>query len=317
MYIDPIWYRNTQTNTQQHNICFLVIGVLQINIMDCLNCNAALPDDAEYCHSCGAAVQKQSDELGTTRPGRAPTEGASQASNRGVTSPPQQSSVEQKQPRYSEQQPQQQRRTRETNGDGGLVSQIKPLGGVIGGVIAFIIALIINSALFVLEATSVPGGSTSGGVVSQVAAQFSDGQVVSLFGWLFYNAHTIGVSFSSAGESQTLNILDEIYRGLPANVSTVPQVLYTIVPILVLLLAGYILARGAQSAGSGAVRGVSVTAGYLILAIGGGLTVFASSTRGISASPELGSTVIIMGIVFPVIAGGVGGALAGQTPNSR
>jgi len=279
--------------------------------MDCRNCSAALPRDAEYCQSCGAAVQRQPDEPNRAQSGGA-AGGDSSAAESAVGSP-QQSSAERGQSQYPEQQPQQRRQPASRNGGAGFVSQVRPLGGAVGGAVAFLIAFVINSALFIFEATSVPNSPASGDVVSQLAGSFSGGQVVSLFGWLFYNAHTVGVSVGSAAEGQTINILNRLYQQLPAGVSTVPQVLYTVVPILTLLLVGYILGRGARTAGTGAVRGVSVTVGYLILAVGGGVTVFTASTGVASAGPDLGSTVILMGVVFPVVAGGAGGALAGQT----
>lgn len=282
--------------------------------MKCQNCGTELPSDAKYCQACGEEIHAHPGAEEPAQPGNAPAQGAADTSAEHVGTPSQQPSAPQNSPQ-SGQGAQQRRQPPSTNTANGLASQIRLLPGAIGGAVAFVLALVVNSALFFFELTSIPEAETagiSGNLLSQLAEEFAAGEVVSFFGWLFYNAHTVEISAGSGAQGQTVNILDRFYTLLlPDAALTVPKILYTVVPILVLLLFGYLLGRGARGASAGAVRGASVAIGYLIFAVAGGMTVFSVSIGSGSASPALGLTVLMMGLAFPVVAGGVGGALAG------
>lgn len=279
--------------------------------MKCQNCGTESPSDAKYCQACGEEIHSHTGAEEPAQPGNAPAQGAADTSGEHVGTPSQQPSAPQNPPQ-SGQGGQQRRQQSSTNTANGLASQIRLLPGAIGGAVAFVLALVVNSALFFFELTSIPEATGIGGnLLSQLAETFGGGEVVSLFGWLFYNAHTVEISAGSGAQGQTVNVLDRFYAQLPDAALTVPKILYTVVPILVLLLFGYLLGRGARGASAGAVRGASVAIGYLILAVAGGMTVFSVSTGIGSAGPALGLTVLMMGLAFPVVAGGVGGALAG------
>jgi hypothetical protein len=99
------------------------------------------------------------------------------------------------------------------------------------------------------------------------------------------------------------------------------ETLPTLIPIVVLFSAGFGLAaqRNCTDIGSGAITGATVVTGYLPLILATSFLfnwTSSFSNRGISVtfsiSPELASSFIFAGICYPIIIGGVGGAVASQ-----
>jgi len=89
---------------------------------------------------------------------------------------------------------------------------------------------------------------------------------------------------------------------------------FTLLPVILLVAAGYVAASRTARGTSGTVAGTSVAIGYLALAIvsilvavflaggsgGSGLTLNAQSVLGL----------LLTGVAFPVVFGAVGGAIA-------
>lgn len=140
-------------------------------------------------------------------------------------------------------------------------------------------------------------------------------------GWVFYAAHFVEteISISAAGQSQT-EALNPLTDGSAASgiTSTVPEFVYYVVPLVVLVGAGYVAARhygGTPSTEAAAAAGASVVAGYLVLgAVGWWAFTESQSTELGSASvgPVLLMSVVLLGIAYPVICGGLGGVLSNQ-----
>ena len=125
-----------------------------------------------------------------------------------------------------------------------------------------------------------------------------------LVGWTLYDAHavrsTVPVPF---GGRETVSLI--------GRVDAVPVALY-LLPVAVLLAAGAavaILAAG-QGPRRGAVAGATVVAGYLPLAVAGAF-LFAVEVGDGSAGPTLVTAVALAGLVYPLVLGSLGGALAG------
>lgn len=90
---------------------------------------------------------------------------------------------------------------------------------------------------------------------------------------------------------------------------------WTIIPIIVLLVSGYYVGSNYDGSSSGFVAGASVTVGYLILTILGFLLLLAMGGGGSQANMgvQIGQLIvgiIFTGIIFPVVFGGIGGAIA-------
>lgn len=124
-------------------------------------------------------------------------------------------------------------------------------------------------------------------------------------GWLFYGAHFVSVDRPALGSGR-------------ASVDLVSQwnapLLVYLVPPVVLVAAGYLLARyvGLTDPVDGALAGTVVSLGYALPAW---FCVFAFrvTAGGRWAGPAVVPGLVLAGVVYPVVFGGVGGALAGST----
>lgn len=120
-------------------------------------------------------------------------------------------------------------------------------------------------------------------------------------GWIYYNAQFVDVELGDAALISSVNYLRTGWGG------SVPALVYHLVPAVVLLAAGFLLASkvGASELRDGAVRGASIVTGTVLLAA---LGTVLFSTRG--GAPALLTGVLFAGIVYPAVFGAVGGALS-------
>lgn len=123
-----------------------------------------------------------------------------------------------------------------------------------------------------------------------------------LAGWVFYNAHfveTVVRDIPVVGGGSTSYVGGDGFSA----------VLY-LAPVVALLAVGVGLARyrGAVSADSGALVGLTAVPGYLLCSIVGAF-LFEVTVGGASAGPDLLSGVVLAGVVYPVLFGAAGGAL--------
>ncbi|WP_340100421.1 hypothetical protein [Salinibaculum salinum] len=151
---------------------------------------------------------------------------------------------------------------------------------------------------------------------------------VKVAGWVFYAAHTVKMEITGfAGDRsgvRTVSLFDG-FSELTSLTDAVPEILYLLVPIVVLAGAGFVLERRvadqAVTAPAAAALGASVVVGYLPLAVVGQL--FFSHTEtglggsvGVTIAPELVPSVLLVGLVYPLVCGTVGAVLAHQTTPS-
>lgn len=124
-------------------------------------------------------------------------------------------------------------------------------------------------------------------------------------GWLYYNAHSVAFTTPALGGGRTA-------QNLVAD-GNAPMLLY-LVPVVVLLLAGFVVVRYADAADaeSGARAGVTVTAGYAVLAVVG-LFVFRYSVGDATVHVDYALGVLLAGVVYPVVFGALGGVLGAVT----
>ena len=128
-------------------------------------------------------------------------------------------------------------------------------------------------------------------------------------GWLFYSAHFIETRISAQfGPVETTTYVDLISQG-SGNME-----LFYLVPPLVLVAAGFstVLMLAIDDIAEGATFGASITAGYLI-AVALGFVLFAyGDTR-----PDPVPALIIAGVIYPAVFGGLGGAVAALVNDRR
>lgn len=123
-----------------------------------------------------------------------------------------------------------------------------------------------------------------------------------IIGWLYYSAHFVE---SRVAVGPMTTYVDFVVQG-EVNL----EVLY-VVPPLLLLVAGYLVARrtgNSETVANGAQAGVLVMIGYLVLVLVG---VFAFQVSG--SGPDLVPALLLAGIVYPLVFGGIGGAAASYT----
>jgi hypothetical protein len=157
------------------------------------------------------------------------------------------------------------------------------ISGAINGVAYFITSFLIASMVF----------------VGDIFTSFDDIDLQSEFfryglGWKYYTSHFVDVPQDFSALSNQLAI---------------PEFGYTVIPILFLFLAGRSIARTHakewMSNEELAAHGATVVAGYLPLALVGA-TMLKENGQG----PDMATTVLLMGLVFPIVFGGLGGYLA-------
>ena len=168
-----------------------------------------------------------------------------------------------------------------------VVDRLPVTEGGIGGAVAFVGGLILAGIL----------GTIDSGLDSD-----SDVSLLNELGWTFYSSHyfvDIDLQFD------THNVIAD---GDPQ----LPEVLFYLVPVVVLVAAGFVVAKTVaqgRSSTDWAVAGATITAGYLPLIVIGTF-LFQHSESVVTAAPELGESLLFAGLVFPILFGAIGGVIA-------
>lgn len=136
-----------------------------------------------------------------------------------------------------------------------------------------------------------------------------DPATMEIVGWVFYDAHFVQTVVADIALLPTESL--SFVGGDPGFTPW----LY-VIPIGLLVAAGLAAARlaGATDVGEGVLAGVSVLPGYLLLTIVG-VFLFTLEIAGGTASPDLLPAVVLAGVLYPALCGGVGGAVAGLAPS--
>jgi len=132
-------------------------------------------------------------------------------------------------------------------------------------------------------------------------------------GWLYYNAQIADLDVSYDRRVGALS------DGVPTNYLTeggdsgleLPVLLYHVVPIIVLLVFGFALARylGANTIQDGALIGATLVFGTHPLSYVGTYA-FTLSEDEVSVAPLMHDSILFVGLLFPVVLGAIGGALS-------
>lgn len=139
-------------------------------------------------------------------------------------------------------------------------------------------------------------------------------------GQLFYSAMFIEMQRPRPGGPDSAGSVagyDGTYNALTdpelSGIFTLPTVVYHAIPVVAFLLAGLALAwlAGARTPRAGAVVGVSIVPGTLLVAILGTL-LFASPI----GRPSFFQTILVGGLLYPAALGALGG-VAGSVLGSR
>lgn len=134
-------------------------------------------------------------------------------------------------------------------------------------------------------------------------------------GRIYYNAHFVDTRAVGEGRPTVIwNLVTGYTHAVTGDLSaavgsTVPTVLYHLVPAVVLVGAGYLswrLASGHLDAIGALNRGASVVFGYLVLTLVGAF-LFTTSPGSSTVGPTLRTAALQVGVIYPVVFGGLGG----------
>lgn len=125
-------------------------------------------------------------------------------------------------------------------------------------------------------------------------------------GWLYLNAHMVSLRVvGMPGGARTYDLLAESDGG---NAT----LLYLLPPLAILVVAAVaVTVAGARDLVSGAVGGATAAVGYLVVTAAVAVVTRHTLGGGVVALMPLGPAVVLAGVVYPVVCGSVGGALAG------
>lgn len=176
--------------------------------------------------------------------------------------------------------------------------------GTVAGVVAFVLGYLFTYVL----AESRVRESLEG---VNAIIQFFGGEQIPAWravGWLFFNMHYVRTHLPGVGGTRTQNFI---------STGDFSALLYA-VPIVILLVTGFVLvwSRGPTNLRDGAMDGATIAIGYASAAIVG-LFLFGVTRGDASIAPDPVTGVLLAGIVYPVVFGAVGGALAGVVSSSE
>jgi len=183
---------------------------------------------------------------------------------------------------------------------GGLLDRI-PIGRAAGlGAAAYVAVFVVTYVFLELQDDT----DFSGSDVSQF----------DVAGWFFYSSHFADIQLTRNGETSSENVVSS------ATDLTVPEPIWYLVPVVVLLAAGFVVAKGVDSRSASdqdiALSGAGVVAGYLPLAVVGTFLFKYETEQSIlgqtistSIAPDTVMSVGLAGVAYPVVLGAVGAYL--------
>ena len=148
-------------------------------------------------------------------------------------------------------------------------------------------------------------------LLSSIIDQFGGISSTMWAGWLFTNAHFVPLSLGISGRGTTASIPNILLEAEGFSL----MILFLIPPIA-LLLTGWLSGRVSRpSVGgmlpAGANQGMMVALGYLPLTVAGALIFSISRPMEYSGiAPNLLMSVVVMGLIYPLVFGGIGGWLS-------
>lgn len=155
--------------------------------------------------------------------------------------------------------------------------------------------------------TKVTGEYADPTPLGQILVEAPSDWIVS--GWLYYNAHFVPTSLPTADAQNgfatltNLNFLNEI-----GGILLAPY----LIPPLLLICAGYVVARTSRTSGVTGERnaGASITLGYFPLFLAGAFFLTAKAGNSPAVGSPDGLQTIFFGLLFPLLFGAIGGAVA-------
>jgi len=191
-------------------------------------------------------------------------------------------------------------------GSQSLTDKLPVVEGAVAGAVGYITGLIFTFLLLTID----------GDVDLDAAAQGGAG-TLDVVGWFFYSAHFANIEASGStpigSGSTTGNFVSE-------SSTQIPAVIYYLVPAVILIGVGFFVVATLDmwnpSPADCAQAGATVVLGYLPLALIG-IFLFEASVSfpggEVSQGPELLTSILLAGLLFPLLFGAIGGFLFSQS----
>ncbi|WP_435333556.1 transporter [Haloarchaeobius sp. TZWWS8] len=172
------------------------------------------------------------------------------------------------------------------------------------GALAFLVSYVLTALLWAV--TELPRPESLGEAFEQAIVDAVRDSVPTWqsSGMVFFNGHFVDVRYEGQFVRGSVDLVSLAGGGLV-------QLVYVVVP-LALVAAGFVAARRSGHTGDlsdAIVSGSLVAPGYLPQVVLGAV-LFAHATDGSSLSIPLVEAVVVAGVVYPLICGGVGGLVA-------
>ncbi|MFT4880791.1 MAG: hypothetical protein ACI9CA_000355 [Natronomonas sp.] len=207
------------------------------------------------------------------------------------------------------------RATPERSADGPLFDHLSLRPGLLLGVVAFLGTYLVMYSLRAERVASAVAGLP-------LTLSTSTPEVTQVVGWLVYRAHFVPIKYSVTGAGRDSGVLSfGSFPGAGDLVRALEPGLLLPVPLVMLFICGFYTAIqcDVSTPKTGAVAGASVVVGYLLLVVVAvaaltwnlSLAVF-NLTVTASIGPVEAQAVFLAGVVYPLVGGGVGGAVAGS-----
>ena len=175
------------------------------------------------------------------------------------------------------------------------------LAGVVGGALAYAVGYALSFAVLVLDVLLDGGGDPGGGTGAE-------SQLVKVVGTLYSEAHFLTLQVDSARGTEPYHLLEFVNLALP-------NLVYHLVPVAVLLLAGFLVAARVdpESRLEGARAGATVVLAYLPLVALGAATFAVEGEifgNAFTITIPVVEAVLRAGLVYPLLLGSAGGIAA-------
>jgi hypothetical protein len=171
--------------------------------------------------------------------------------------------------------------------------------GAASGAVAYLVGYVLTYALTISEVQD--------SFITELSGALSDSQTAwQVVGWVFYNAHSVTtklvVDVPIFGGTSATNFITES--------DAISPILY-VIPVGLLLVSGLAVARlhGVEELGDAVRAGPTVALAYAPLAVLG-VFLFRVTADGSWGGPTIITGVALAGVIYPVVFGTLGAALA-------
>lgn len=195
----------------------------------------------------------------------------------------------------------------DSDDSGGRLESLPVKHGAMAGAAASIVGVLVTYVLSLVDSDLNDGLDDIVTAFDELGAGVLDGVI-----WIFLQGHLVDVEvsreFGDETETETIDLFAEYSTSLP-------ELLYTAVPAVILIGAGYLVAQRVETPESEEAlkAGASVVVGYLPAVVVLRFVSRLSESDGeqsFAVAPELANTLIVAGLLFPVILGAIGGYIA-------